>query len=180
MGQPASAPSDADAKYSAMIEKRVGEILAVLKLDDPAKQSKVHDILIAQYGALRDWQNANEAKLKDKSTTPEQKQEILATRKPLHDQFLSQLSEQLTPEQIEQVKDKMTYNKVQVTYNAYLQQLQGKLNDEQKAKILEFLKAAREDAIDGVSAEEKTAIFGKYKGKINNYLATQGISMKQK
>jgi len=117
-----------------MIEKRVGEILDVLKLDDTAKQSKVHDILVAQYGALRDWQNANEAKLKDKSTTPEQKQEILATRKPLHDQFLSQLSEQLAPEQVEQVKDKMTYNKVQVTYNAYLQQLQGKLNDEQKAK----------------------------------------------
>src|SRR5213079_3143896 len=113
--EPTTAP-DADAKYNAMIEKRVGEILDVLKLDDTAKQSKVHDILVTQYRALRDWQEANEAKLKDKSTTPEQKQEILATRKPLHDQFLSQLSEQLTPEQVEQVKDKMTYNKVQVTY----------------------------------------------------------------
>ena len=129
-----------------------------------------HERVLALDTALRD----------DPRYMADLEQEILATRKPLHDQFLSQLSEQLTPEQVEQVKDKMTYNKVQVTYNAYLQQLQGKLNDEQKAKILELLKAAREDAIDGVSAEEKTAIFGKYKGKINNYLATQGISMKQK
>jgi hypothetical protein len=74
----------------------------------------------------------------------------------------------------------MTYNKVEFTYKGYLQQLDGKLNDEQKAKILDLLKEARELAMDGVSAEEKTAIFGKYKGKINNYLASQGVSAKQK
>ena len=38
---------------------------------------------------------------------------------------------------------------------------------------------AREKAIDGGSADEKSAIFKKYKGRINNYLSTQGIDMKQ-
>ena len=51
---PTTAPSgDADAKYTAMIEKRVSDILAILKIDDAGKREKVHDILIAQYRAQR-------------------------------------------------------------------------------------------------------------------------------
>ena len=44
-----------------------------------------------------------------------------------------------------------------------------------KKKILELLKQAREEAMDGGSAAEKTAIFQRYKGKINNYLSKQGV-----
>ena len=45
---PTTTPAaDAEANYSATIEKRVEGILDPLKLDDPAKKSKVHDILIA-------------------------------------------------------------------------------------------------------------------------------------
>jgi hypothetical protein len=32
--------------------------------------------------------------------------------------------------------------------------------------------------MDGCSSEEKHAIFGKYKGRINNYLSSQGIDLK--
>src|SRR5207237_1055480 len=110
---------DAEAKYTATIEKRVSDILDAVKLDDATKTAKVHDILIAQYRALRDWQNANEARLKDKSLTADQKQEIMATRQPLHDKFLAQLNAMLTPEHVETVKDKMTYGTVRVTYDAY-------------------------------------------------------------
>jgi hypothetical protein len=170
--------NDADARYNAAIEKRVGDILNILKLDDPAKQSKVHDILVAQYAALRDWQNANEAKLKDKATTPEQKQQIIATRQPLHDKFVANLSEQLTPEQVDQVKDKMTYNTVHVDYDAYCKFVPT-LTDVQKAKIMEYLKQAREEAADGTSQQEKAGIFKKYKGKIANYLSSEGIDIKK-
>jgi hypothetical protein len=38
-----------------------------------------------------------------------------------------------------------------------------------------MLKEAREEAMDAGSAPEKTAIFQRYKGKINNYLSKQGI-----
>jgi hypothetical protein len=48
------------------------------------------------------------------------------------------------------------------------------LTDTEKAKIMELLKAAREEAIDGGSAPEKSAIFQKYKDQINSYLDTQG------
>jgi len=49
------------------------------------------------------------------------------------------------------------------------------LTEENKQKILELLKQAREEAMDGGSSDEKTAIFQRYKGKINNYLSKQGI-----
>jgi hypothetical protein len=49
------------------------------------------------------------------------------------------------------------------------------LVEEHKQKILELLKQAREEAMDGGSADEKTAIFQKCKGKINNYLSKQGV-----
>jgi len=102
----------------------------------------------------------------------------MATRKSLHDSFVAKLNGELTPEQVEIVKDKMTYNKVKVTYDAYCQFV-PQMTDEQKAHILADLKTAREEAIDGGSSEEKSAIFGKYKGRINNYLSSQGIDMKK-
>jgi hypothetical protein len=68
----------------------------------------------------------------------------------------------------------MTYGKVQFTYNGYLTQYPD-LPEVHRQKILELLKEAREEAMDGGSAEEKTAVFQRYKGKINNYLSQAGI-----
>jgi hypothetical protein len=48
------------------------------------------------------------------------------------------------------------------------------LSDEQKSKIRTWLTEARELAMDGGSSEEKHAVFGKYKGRINNYLSKEG------
>jgi hypothetical protein len=52
------------------------------------------------------------------------------------------------------------------------------LNEEQKREILATLIEARENAMDGGSSDEKHAIFGKYKGRINNYLSSQGFDLK--
>jgi hypothetical protein len=92
----------------------------------------------------------------------------------LHDKFLSHLAANLTPEQVDQVKDKMTYGKVQFTLAGYLAQYPNLSAANQNA-ILDLLKQAREEAMDGGSAGEKTLIFQRYKGKINNYLSKQGI-----
>jgi hypothetical protein len=171
-----------DSAYTQVIEKRTADILSALALNDDAKTKAVHDAIIAQYRALHDWQAANEEKLnalaKQKDTAAkEQTAQIMATRKALHAPFLAKLSAQLTPEQVEVVKDKLTYGKVKFTYNGYLSQ-NPNLTAEEKAKILAMLKDAREEAMDGCSAEEKTAIFKKYKGRINNYLAAQAKATK--
>ena len=77
---------------------------------------------------------------------------------------------------METVKDKMTYYKVEVTYNAY-REIVPNLTSEDKAMILAALREAREEAMDGGSADEKSAIFQKYKDQINARLSTKGFDV---
>jgi hypothetical protein len=171
----ANPPSaSAEAKYTAAIEGRTAAILKILDLSDTNKITKVHDAIIAQYRALNAWHNENDAKLKAAKSDTNAVAQIRASLKTLHDNFLSKLAEHLTPEQIDQVKDKMTYGKVQFTFAGYLAQYPN-LSDANKQEVLRLLKEAREQAMDGGSAEEKTAVFQRYKGKINNYLSKKGI-----
>ena len=169
--------------YSKTIEKRATNILAALSLTDDAKAARVQDAIKTQYRSLR----ARDAALDTMfSTLSKNAPGVESNRgavvkilsKQLHGQFVAKLSADLTPEQVEQVKDKMTYNKVKVTYDAYCE-IVPKLTDAEKAKILEQLKAAREEAIDGGSADEKTAIFQTYKDKINSMLDANGHNVSQ-
>src|SRR5262249_33204765 len=152
-----------EANYTKAIEGRTADIMKILALTDTNKAAQVHDAIIAQYRALNAWHEANDAKLKAARSDTNAVSQIRASLKQLHDEFLSRLAENLTPEQIEKVKDKLTYGKVQFTYAGYMAAYPG-LAEEHKQKILEILKQAREEAIDGGSAEEKTAIFQKSKG----------------
>jgi hypothetical protein len=72
----------------------------------------------------------------------------------------------------------MTYSVLEVTYRAYLDELPT-LTEKQKARILADLTEAREHAMDAESSEKKHAWFGKYKGRINNYLSAEGFDMKK-
>lgn len=166
--------ADTEAKYSAAIEGRTADILKVLGLNDPEQATRVHNIIIAQYRTLNAWHNENDQKLKAAKGDTNAVAQIRASLKTLHERFLSQLGDNLTPEQVEQVKDKMTYGKVQFTYGGYVTQYPN-LSAGNKQEILALLKQAREEAMDGGSAQEKTAIFQRCKGKINNYLSKQGI-----
>ena len=81
-------------------------------------------------------------------------------------------------DEIEAVKDKMTYGKVRVTYNAYLD-IVPNLTDVEKAKIIELLTQAREEAMDGGSEKEKSAIFKVYKNRVKAYLTANGHDVEQ-
>lgn len=178
-GETNSTPGSAEEKYTKAIEARTDGILKGLALSDTNRAVRVHDIIIAQYRALNSWHDANDAKLKAAGKDTNAVAQIRASLKALHDNFLSALGENLSPEQVDQVKDKMTYEKVQFTYTGYANQYPN-LSEADKQKILELLKEAREEAMDGGSAAEKTAIFQRYKGRINNYLSKQGIHAPQK
>jgi hypothetical protein len=164
----------AEAKYTAVIEGRTADILKVLAFSDTNKIANVHDAIIAQYRALNAWHNDNDPKLKTERADKDAIARIKASLATLHDDYLAKLAENLTPEQIEQVKDKMTYGKVQFTFAGYCSQYSS-LSGTNKQEILRMLKEAREEAMDSGSAKEKTAIFQRYKGKINNYLSKQGL-----
>jgi Spy/CpxP family protein refolding chaperone len=169
-----AAPGQLEAKYNAAIEGRTADILKVLSLTDTNKAVKVHDIIITQYRALNSWHGTNDVAVKAARSDKEKTAKIHATLKVLHNQFLAALAQYLTPDQIDQVKDKMTYGKVEFTFKGYCAQYPN-LTDSNKQQILKLLDDAREEAMDGGSAKEKTAIFQRYKGIINNYLSKQGL-----
>jgi hypothetical protein len=180
-GSEANLPAP-EAEYTKTIAGRAEKIMPTLEVSDPAKAQAVRELIINQFRALRDNDAIRDAKLKVSGNTGPAadavKQQTLDARKILHDAYLANLSKYLTPEQVEKVKDGHTPNKVAFTYQGYLNEYPN-MNDEQKAKVLEFLKEARELAMDGGSSNEKDAIFNKYKGKINNWLNSQGVKSKR-
>ena len=93
-----------------------------------------------------------------------------------HFAFDANLSLFLDEAGIETVKDVMTYNVVKVTYDAQCDMIPT-LKEEEKAQILAWLKEAREFAIDAESSRKKHEAFGKYKGRINNYLSKRGYDL---
>jgi hypothetical protein len=174
-------PEEKDAVYTEAITRRSTAIVGLLELNDAAKSNKLHGIIMAQYHALRARDEAMDQMFKalaqDAPDAATNRAAILPiVSKPLHDQFLARLSAELTPKQVETVKDKMTYQKVEVTYKAYCEILPNLTSDD-KAMILAALKEAREEAMDGGSADEKTAIFQKYKNQVNARLSTKGFDV---
>ena len=51
------------------------------------------------------------------------------------------------------------------------------LKEEEKAQIMAWLVEAREFAMDAENSNKKHAAFGKYKGRINNYLSKRGYDL---
>jgi len=175
---PPISSAEQEAAYTASIDNRATEILKLLALKDAAKSNRVHAAIVAQYRALRARDEAIDAELVDlpRDSAPWQAARIEMfpqMSKPLHDRFIAKLSGDLTPQQMDIVKDKMTYGKVDFTYSAYCAIIPD-LTDEEKAKVLDLLKEARDEAMDGGSSDEKSAIFQKYKDQINAYLGTHG------
>ena len=172
--------AEKEAMYTTAIENRTADILKLLALEDPARSNRVHDVIVNQYRALKARDDVLDAAFsKDAATANSQRASLYqALTRPLHDQFLARLSAELTPGQVEKVKDKMTYGKVQFTHDGYCVIVPG-LTDQDKAKIMEMLKTAREEAMDGGSTADKSAIFQKYKEQINDYLNAHGHDVAQ-
>jgi hypothetical protein len=170
--------------------QRAEKTAASLDLTDAAKTGRVRDLIARQYADLSAIHAVRDAALKaakaqaatDKTAaevaTKEARATAEAAQNRLHGEYLARLATELTPAQIDQVKDGMTYGVLPLTFRVY-QEMLPNLTAEQKAQILAWLTEARELAMDGSTSEEKHAWFGKYKGRINNYLSKAGIDMKQ-
>ena len=70
----------------------------------------------------------------------------------------------------------MTYNVLNLTHAAYLDMIPT-LAEEEKIQIYAWLQEAREFAIDAENSKKKHETFGKYKGRINNYLSARGYNL---
>jgi hypothetical protein len=176
---------DADEAYTHVLETRAADILDVLSIDDPAKAARVRETIINQYRTLRTLQDARDAAIRAlnartglaKAGLAEQidaeRARADAAASTANDRYLAALAAELSPEQVERVKDKMTYNKLRVTYDAYLDML-PELTPAQKQVIFDRLEEARDRAVHAGSAEEKSDVFNRYNDIINNYLSAQG------
>jgi hypothetical protein len=136
--------------------------------------NKIHDKTKESIAVIRSLQLPDEEK---NSRIKKEEEEKTGQLSGLHKVFIKQLQSHLTEDQIGKIKDGMTYRVMRVTYAAY-QDMILTLTTEQKEKIYNWLKEARELAMDEGSSDDKHKVFGKYKGRINNYLSTQGYDMK--
>lgn len=156
--------AEKEAAYTRTITSRAEKIVNNLKLQDAAKESRLVKIIADQYRNLNDIHSS--------------KVDVDSKLGRLHETYLSQLLSELTPEQVDAVKDGMTYGVLPITYKGY-QEMIPTLTNEQKQQIKTWLIEAREHAMDAESSEKKHWWFGKYKGRINNYLSSAGYDLKK-
>src|SRR5436190_16067707 len=157
---------DTEKAYTQAITERADKNVAALGLADPAKATRVRDLIVQQYRDLRAIHDPRDARIKAaKDKAKENKEasdaEIKAAQDDakvkldkLHVEYVKKLSAELTPEQVNKVKDGMTYGVVQVTYDTYLK-MYPDLKDDQKAQLKAWLVEAREIAMDGSTSNEK-------------------------
>ena len=176
-----------DPKYVESIVNRSQKIVDKLGLTDVKAAEDVCNIIANRYFELNDIYEIRDAKVKtvkESGLTGDAKNEALkaaenekdAALYRSHFAFPASLSLFLNEEQIEAVKDGMTYGVVKVTYEATLDMIPS-LKEEEKVQIYALLVEAREFAMDAENSNKKHAAFGKYKGRINNYLAKRGYNL---
>lgn len=179
---------DEKEAYKQVVTGRAAKIVKTLGLTDAKKTTKITQVIAQQYidlNAIHDARNAAVKNVKEQNKDNKEKAEsnikaleAKADKKlsKLHRKYIAKLNKNLKSEQVEMVKDGMTYGVLPITYKGY-QEMLPNLTEEQKKQILVYLTEAREHAMDAESSEKKHGWFGKYKGKINNYLSAAGIDM---
>jgi L-rhamnose mutarotase len=178
-----------DTAYQRTIKERSAKIVNTLEITDSHKYSLVLDQVMNQYFGLNEIHDVSKkiiADIKSKGLAKEETDKAILEQEQkkssqllqLHNAFIGLLKKNLSDAQVDKVKDGMTYNVLNVTYTAYLDKIPG-LSTEQKEKIYVWLKEARELAMDEGSSDDKHKVFGKYKGRINNYLSDQGYDLRK-
>ncbi|GAB4030531.1 DUF3826 domain-containing protein [Spirosoma jeollabukense] len=177
-----------EAAYTRVINERAAKIVSTLGITDAQVSVRVQQTIVQQYRDLNTIHESRKEAVKRLSETTAK--ETLETEKnrietetnskleKLHQEYVAALARELTATQVDQVKDGMTYGVLPITYKGY-QAMLPDLTDAQKTQILSWLTEARERAMDAGTSEGKHAVFGKYKGRINNYLSAAGIDLKK-
>ena len=155
-----------DGAYVENITKRAQKIVDGLAISDAATAENVRNIIANRYFLLN--------KIHEENKGNQEKRDAELYKH--HFELEADLSLYVDDEKIEAVKDGMTYGVVPKTYQAHLDMIPS-LKPEEKAQILAWLKEAREFAMDAENSNKKHGWFGKYKGRINNWLSKRGYDL---
>lgn len=178
-----------EAEYVRVTNERAQKIVSGLKLTDPRKELRVRDFIAKFYRDLHATDAKRDAALTRSNPTENNRETVDVLEAlvqsayeveqfRLHYAFLGRLGTELNGDEIDKVKNGLTYEVAPKTLEQYLK-LHPKLNLEQLRTIHALLLEAREYAMDAGSSEKKHSIFGKYKGRINNYLSSEGYDAKE-
>lgn len=177
-------------QYIKSLHARVDKIVAPMELNKGKQFQKVHHLIVSQYQSLGLVHGERDVAIKGLKSMHGANKELLVSStaevelksskdiSKMHALFLRRLERLLKPEQVDAVKDGMTYHVAPNTFKGY-QELLPTLTGMQKEKIWNWLVEAREIAMDAETSEKKHWWFGKYKGRINNYLSAEGFDMKK-
>ena len=176
-----------DPKYVETIVARSQKIVDKLKLKDHTVAKNVLNIVSNRYFELNDIfskrdtsinrikRSALKGEARNNAQNAAQNEKEAALYRS-HFAFPANLSLYLSDSQIEAIKDGITFGVVKVTFDATLEMIPT-LKTEEKTQILAWLKEGREFALDAETSNKKHEAFGKYKGRINNYLSKQGYDL---
>ncbi len=158
-----------DSAYVETIKGRAQKIVDGLQLTDSKQACAVRNIIANRYFLLNDIH----AKY-DKS----QQDALQAELYRHHFELASALALYLNDEQIDAVKDGMTFGRLKRDYQA-TQDMIPSLSDFEKRQVLIWLKEAREYAMDAADSKGKHFWFDKYRGRTNNWLSSRGYDLKK-
>lgn len=176
-------------EYRQVMYGRAEKIVETLGLESDDMKAFMKELIATQYidlGKINDEYAAREKEVKAMEISKEEKTALLNEAfhyqryqlQAKHYYFVMQLDANLTYEQVEKVKDGMTMGVYPRTFQAHLDMIPS-LKPEEIAYIKAALKEAREYAMDCSDSKMKHAWFGKYKGRINNYLSKRGYDLKK-
>ena len=158
-----------DPQYVETIKGRAQKIVNTLGLNDAQVAENVRNIIANRYFLLNDIHSKY-----DKT----QQDALQADLYKHHFELASALAQYLTEEQIESVKDGMTFGRLKRDYQA-TQDMIPSLSEYEKKQVLIWLKEAREYAMDAADSKGKHFWFDKYRGRTNNWLSARGYDLKK-
>ena len=158
-----------DSDYVETVKNRAQKIVDGLQISDAQKAENVRNIIANRYFLLNDIHSKYDKNQQDARDAELYKH---------HFELTSALALYLTEEQIDAVKDGMTFGRLKRDYNAQLEMIPS-LTDEEKAQILIWLREAREYAMDAADSKGKHFWFDKYRGRTNNWLSARGYDLKK-
>jgi hypothetical protein len=172
------------------IDAKAGKLLKAIQLDDAAKAARVKAIMGEWFVTMWNWHKENDPKLKElwsqwskaRAVVPKDEfpgeviahriDDVYASLKPAYQSFLDKLATELTPEQIDTIKETWSRSPGMTrTYNAYLE-IVPNLTEEQKKVIYDLMVPAREAAMLTDNSKEIVNIYKVHKVKVEAYVGS--------
>lgn len=176
------------AESVAEAQRKAEKVLDELSITSDSIREKVQLVIVNRYLELREIHLKYDERNDEIESTQLSKEEKAMELERSYYQYNSDLYRSrfgyiawlnfyLNHEQVEAVKDAMTYNLFHIRYNDFLDLLPN-LKDAEKNRVYHWLIEAREFSMDFETPRKMRQMFTKYRGRINNYLASRGYDLR--